>query len=49
MAISALLVIGGLVVGFVVGERISVDPFNITMFCWALAAFLLLVAKAIRV
>ncbi|KAK4031711.1 hypothetical protein C8A01DRAFT_21121 [Parachaetomium inaequale] len=50
MAISALLVIGGLVVGFVVGERINgVDPFNISMFCWALAAFLLLVAKAIRV
>ncbi|KAK5654559.1 hypothetical protein OQA88_7188 [Cercophora sp. LCS_1] len=50
MAMSGLLAIGGLAVGFVVGERISgVDPFNISMFCWALAAFLLLVAKAVRV
>ncbi|KAK1833057.1 hypothetical protein QBC39DRAFT_370540 [Podospora conica] len=50
IAVSTMLVMGGLVVGFVVGDRIdAVDPFNISLFCWAVAAFLLVVAKAIRV
>ncbi|KAL6399221.1 hypothetical protein AUP68_17765 [Ilyonectria robusta] len=45
-----LLVGGGVSVGVSVGERIvAVDPFNITTYCWVLAAFLLLVAKNIRV
>ena len=46
----ALLVSGGLVVGFTVGERIpGVDPFNITVFAWGFAAFILVIAKSIRV
>lgn len=46
----ALLASGGLVVGFNVGSRITgVDPFNITTYCWVLAAFVLLVAKSVRV
>ncbi|KAF0332617.1 hypothetical protein GQ607_000633 [Colletotrichum asianum] len=46
----ALLVVGGLAVGFTVGDRIhAVDPFNISVFCWVLAGFILLVAKAVRV
>ncbi|RYP40816.1 hypothetical protein DL767_001462 [Monosporascus sp. MG133] len=46
----ALLVVGGLAVGVTVGELISgVDPFNITTYCWVLAAFLLLVSKSVRV
>lgn len=45
----ALLVLGGLGVGFTVGDRIhGVDPFNISVFCWVLAGFILLVAKAFR-
>ncbi|KAH8753657.1 hypothetical protein F5882DRAFT_483746 [Hyaloscypha sp. PMI_1271] len=45
-----VLVLGGIAVGFTVQERIKgVDPFNITVFCWALAAFILVVAKAYRV
>ncbi|KAI1108791.1 hypothetical protein F5Y14DRAFT_434790 [Nemania sp. NC0429] len=45
-----VLVIGGLAVGASLGERLSgVDPFNITTYSWVLAAFLLLVAKSIRV
>ncbi|KAF4851221.1 hypothetical protein CGCSCA4_v003611 [Colletotrichum siamense] len=46
----AILVLGGLAVGFTVGDRIhGVDPFNISVFCWVLAGFILLVAKAFRV
>ncbi|KAH9234418.1 hypothetical protein K456DRAFT_52721 [Colletotrichum gloeosporioides 23] len=44
------LVTGGLLAGFLVGERITgVDPFNLTMFCWIIAGFIILVAKSIRV
>ncbi|KAH8900594.1 hypothetical protein GQ53DRAFT_815462 [Thozetella sp. PMI_491] len=44
------LVGGGLAVGFTVGTGIEgVDPFNITVFCWAFAAFILVVAKSARV
>ncbi|KAK0639479.1 hypothetical protein B0T16DRAFT_423251 [Cercophora newfieldiana] len=50
MAACTLLTVGGIVVGITVGERISgVDPFNITTYCWVLAAFLVLVAKSVRV
>ncbi|KAH9207030.1 hypothetical protein DL95DRAFT_249378, partial [Leptodontidium sp. 2 PMI_412] len=45
-----LLVGGGLAVGFTVGERIpGVDPFNMTVFAWGFAAFILVVAKSVRV
>ncbi|KAK4446635.1 hypothetical protein QBC34DRAFT_382986 [Podospora aff. communis PSN243] len=41
-----LLVGGGLAVGFTVGERIpGVDPFNLAVFAWGFAAFILVVAK----
>ncbi|KAI0437194.1 hypothetical protein F4803DRAFT_571200 [Xylaria telfairii] len=50
MLAALLLVVGGLAVGSSLGQRISgVDPFNITTYTWVLAAFLLLVAKSIRV
>ncbi|KAK1240237.1 hypothetical protein MKX08_007679 [Trichoderma sp. CBMAI-0020] len=50
MAFCVLLVFGGIAFGASVGERISgVDPFNVTTYCWALAAFILLVAKSVRV
>ncbi|CVL08049.1 uncharacterized protein FMAN_09641 [Fusarium mangiferae] len=46
----AILVLGGLMAGFFVGSRIDgVDPFNITMFAWIVAAFIILVSKSIRV
>lgn len=44
------LVIGGVVIGLTVGNRVkAVDPFGITTFCWALAAFLIIVAKSLLV
>ncbi|PNP75163.1 hypothetical protein FNYG_11499 [Fusarium nygamai] len=50
IAFSIFLVFAGLVIGLSIGDRIKgVDPFNISMFCWALAGVVLLVAKAIRV
>ncbi|KAI8719788.1 hypothetical protein NCS52_00760800 [Fusarium sp. LHS14.1] len=50
MLLCAVLVAGGVSIGVVVGERITgVDPFNITTYCWVLAAFILLVAKSVRV
>lgn len=50
VALSASLVIGGISIGITVGDRIpGVDPFNITTYCWVLAAFVLLVFKSIRV
>ncbi|KXH26374.1 hypothetical protein CNYM01_05262 [Colletotrichum nymphaeae SA-01] len=50
MASCFLLVLGGLLSGFLVGERITgVDPFNLTMFSWIIAGFIVLVAKSIRV
>ncbi|KAF2248116.1 hypothetical protein BU26DRAFT_565530 [Trematosphaeria pertusa] len=49
-ALCTLLVGGGLAIGFSIGRRLEgVDPFNITVFCWALAAFLLVIAKSFRV
>lgn len=45
-----LLVIGGLMAGFLVGSRIEgVDPFNLTMFAWIIAGFIILLAKSLRV
>ncbi|KAF4945604.1 hypothetical protein FGADI_11785 [Fusarium gaditjirri] len=50
MLLCTVLVAGGVSIGVVVGERITgVDPFNITTYCWVLAAFILLVAKSVRV
>ncbi|KAK1832648.1 hypothetical protein QBC39DRAFT_347839 [Podospora conica] len=50
MLTCALLVAGGIGVGISVGDRIvGVDPFNITTYCWVLAAFVVLVAKSVRV
>ncbi|KAK3494181.1 uncharacterized protein B0T23DRAFT_334842 [Neurospora hispaniola] len=50
MLFCSVLVGGGIAVGVSVGPRISaVDPFNITTYCWVLAAFIVLVAKSVRV
>ncbi|KAK3505468.1 hypothetical protein B0T13DRAFT_486066 [Neurospora crassa] len=47
---SIFLAASGLAVGVTLGPRISaVDPFNLTTYCWALAAFVILVAKSVRV
>ncbi|RSM05282.1 hypothetical protein CDV31_009680 [Fusarium ambrosium] len=41
---------GGLAIGFTVGDRIEgVDPFNLATYAWVLAAFIVLVCKAILV
>jgi hypothetical protein len=46
----AILVLGGLMAGFFVGSRIDgVDPFNLTMFAWIIAGFIILVSKSLRV
>ncbi|RBR07079.1 uncharacterized protein FIESC28_10825 [Fusarium coffeatum] len=46
----AILVLGGLMAGFFVGSRIDgVDPFNLTMFSWIVAAFIIVVCKSLRV
>ncbi|CAG7561793.1 unnamed protein product [Fusarium equiseti] len=45
-----ILVLGGLMAGFFVGSRIDgVDPFNLTMFAWIIAAFIMVVCKSLRV
>jgi hypothetical protein len=50
IAFTCLLVGGGLAIGFALGQRgKGVDPFNITLFCWTLADFILIVAKSSRV
>lgn len=50
LGLCGCLVLGGLAIGLTVEQRIrGVDPFNIAVFCWALAGFLILVAKAARV
>ncbi|KAK4201839.1 hypothetical protein QBC40DRAFT_323004 [Triangularia verruculosa] len=46
----SILVIGGLMAGIFLGERLTgVDPFNITVFAWVLAGFIILVAKSLLV
>lgn len=46
----AVLTIGGLMVGCFLGERLTgVDPFNITVFAWVLAGFIIVVAKSLLV
>lgn len=50
LGFCAFLILGGLAIGLSVEERIrGVDPFNISIFFWALAAFLTLLFKSIRV
>ncbi|KAI0178637.1 hypothetical protein GGR52DRAFT_264712 [Hypoxylon sp. FL1284] len=50
IALAIILVCSGLAVGFSVGDRIpGVDPTNVSAYCWVVTAFLLLMAKAIRV
>lgn len=50
MSFCVLLVTGGLLSAFLIGSRIDgVDPFNIATFTWILAAFVLLIAKSVRV
>ncbi|CAM1508687.1 Fc.00g055350.m01.CDS01 [Cosmosporella sp. VM-42] len=48
--VCLILVLGGLAIGISVQNRIDgVDPFNFATFCWALAAFILLVVRSVRV
>ncbi|KAL4735665.1 hypothetical protein BDV11DRAFT_195459 [Aspergillus similis] len=50
LGVCATLVTGGLAIGLTVERRINgVDPFNISIFCWTLAAFLALLLRSIRV
>ncbi|EHK42027.1 hypothetical protein TRIATDRAFT_302325 [Trichoderma atroviride IMI 206040] len=50
MAITAVLVGGGLAMGLTVGQRIDgVDPFNLATYTWALAAFIIVVFKSMWV
>ncbi|KAI0413324.1 hypothetical protein F5X98DRAFT_390954 [Xylaria grammica] len=50
MTLAGVLVGGGLAIGLTLETRLEgVDPFNITVYAWALAAFLALVSKSIKV
>ncbi|KAH8787885.1 hypothetical protein F5883DRAFT_531047 [Diaporthe sp. PMI_573] len=50
VAVCGILVLGGFMIGFFVGERIpGVDPFGIASFTWVLAGFIILIAKSVRV
>jgi hypothetical protein len=50
LTVAAILVTGGVLFGFLVGKRIEpVDPFNVTIFFWGFAAFLILVCKSYKV
>ena len=47
---ATVLVIGGLAVGFSLGNRLKgVDPFGIATYVWVLSGFIILLAKSIRV
>ncbi|KAI0383903.1 hypothetical protein F5Y04DRAFT_249960 [Hypomontagnella monticulosa] len=50
MLTALVLSAGGLTIGFTVGERIQgVDPFNLATYAWVLAAFVILICKAVLV
>jgi len=50
LVLAATIVIGGVLFGFLIGNRIHpVDPFNVTIFFWGFAAFLVLFLKSFRV
>lgn len=47
---AGVLVFGGIAAGLTIRDRLDpVDPFNITMFCWVVAAFVVLIAKSLLV
>ncbi|KAF6817576.1 hypothetical protein CSOJ01_02286 [Colletotrichum sojae] len=48
MALCGVLVVGGILAGTLLGERLpGVDPFNITTFVWVLAGFIILLSKSL--
>jgi hypothetical protein len=50
MICCTVLVIGGILVGVLLGQRLKgVDPFGITTYAWVLAGFSMIVAKSLRV
>lgn len=50
MAAAAVLVGGGLAIGLTLNTRLQgVDPFNITVYAWAVAAFVVLVMRSLSV
>ncbi|KAB2573874.1 hypothetical protein DBV05_g7478 [Lasiodiplodia theobromae] len=50
MGAAMLLAGGGVAIGFTVGGRIqAVDPFNLATYTWVLAAFVILICKAVLV
>ncbi|KFA78365.1 hypothetical protein S40288_09970 [Stachybotrys chartarum IBT 40288] len=50
MITALILAAGGLAIGFTVGERIEgVDPFNLATYAWVVAAFVILIGKAVLV
>jgi len=47
---ASVLVAGGLAIGLTLQDRLKgVDPFNITVYAWVLAAFMVLISKAVLV
>ncbi|KAK0620604.1 hypothetical protein B0T14DRAFT_521803 [Immersiella caudata] len=50
MIVCSVLVISGIMIGVFLGSRLEgVDPFNITVFLWVLAGFILLASKSVLV
>ena len=50
LTVSAVLVTGGVLFGFLIGKRIEpVDPFNVTIFFWGFAAFFIIICKSYKV
>ena len=50
LALAAVVVLGGLLFGFLIGSRIyPIDPFNVTLFFWGAAVFLIFVLKSFKV
>lgn len=50
IAVASLLAGGGLGIGFSVGDRINgVDPSNLATYLWVVAAFIILIAKNMKV
>jgi hypothetical protein len=50
VALASCLALGGLAIGFSVGERINgVDPSNLATYLWVLGAFVVLVGKSVKV
>lgn len=50
IVIASTLVLGGIAAGIAIKNRMDpVDPFNVTMYCWVVAAFTVLIAKSLLV